>query len=81
MSLLAILLQVAGNAAFEEELKRARESSAAAQEAMRNYYESIGIDLTSTDKKTQNVLNAIEQARDVHRAHVIEIQDDKLIME
>lgn len=68
--------QVEGNAALQEEFDRAQESSRAAQQAIRDYYEEIGVDLTQTDKKTQNVLNAINQAGEVHRAHVIEMQDN-----
>jgi TP901 family phage tail tape measure protein len=68
--------QAEGNIALQEEIARARESSKAAQEAMRQYYNEIGVDLTKTDKKTQNILNAVNQAGDIHRAHVIEMQDN-----
>jgi TP901 family phage tail tape measure protein len=68
--------QAEGNIALQEEISRARESSKAAQDAMRQYYSEIGIDLTKTDKKTQNILNAINQSGEIHRAHVIEMQDN-----
>jgi TP901 family phage tail tape measure protein len=68
--------QAVGNVVLQEELSRARESSKAAQQAMRDYYNELGIDLTKTDKKTQNILNAINQSGEVHRAHVIEMQDN-----
>jgi TP901 family phage tail tape measure protein len=68
--------QAQGNIALQEEINRARESSKAAQEAMLKYYEEIGMDLTKTDKKTQNILNAVKQSGEIHRAHVIEMQDN-----
>jgi len=68
--------QAEGNIALQEEISRARESSKAAQDAMRQYYSEIGVDLTKTDKKTQNILNAINQSGEIHRAHVIEMQDN-----
>jgi TP901 family phage tail tape measure protein len=68
--------QLAGNPVLEEELRRAKESGRAAQKAVQNYYTEMGVDLTKTDAKTKNVLNAITQSGEVHRAHVIEMQDN-----
>jgi len=68
--------QVAGNPALEEELRRATESGRAAQEAVQNYYTEMGVDLTKTDSKTKNIANAIKQSGEVHRAHVIDMQDN-----
>ncbi len=68
--------QVAGNPALEEELRRATESGRAAQEAVQEYYTEMGVDLTKTDSKTKNIANAIKQSGEVHRAHVIDMQDN-----
>jgi hypothetical protein len=68
--------QAEGNPVLIEEITRAKESSRVAQEAMINYYTSIG-------KDASEFSGVVKQAGDVHRAHVIDIRNnvDKMFME
>ena len=68
--------QAEGNPVLIEEIARAKESSRVAQEAMINYYTSIG-------KDASEFSGVVKQAGDVHRAHVIDIRNnvDKMFME
>jgi TP901 family phage tail tape measure protein len=68
--------QAVGNPVLIEELRRAKESSAVAQQAMKDYYTSVG-------KDASEFSGVVKQAGDVHRAHVIDIRNnvDKMFME
>jgi TP901 family phage tail tape measure protein len=68
--------QAEGNPVLIEEITRAKESSRVAQEAMIDYYTSIG-------KDASEFSGVVKQAGDVHRAHVIDIRNnvDKMFME
>ena len=75
--------QVKGNAVLEEEVSRAQASNVEAQKAITEYYQQLGVDINDTTKESEKARNVVEQAGQVHRAHVIEMQDntDKMFKE